>query len=80
MNWLSGARADETRSLLQLYPADLMSAEAYPLPPRKAGHSIGIDGQPCCECLESSTIYPSMSNGRWPLVACRDRLMAAQIR
>ncbi len=34
-NWLACASTDEARSFLQRYPADLMSAEAYPLPPRK---------------------------------------------
>ena len=33
-NWLSCSSTDEARSFLQLYPANTMSAEAYPLPPR----------------------------------------------
>ncbi|SDJ49082.1 Putative SOS response-associated peptidase YedK [Paraburkholderia steynii] len=34
-DWLSCKTTDEARSFLQLYPADAMRAEAYPLPPRK---------------------------------------------
>lgn len=34
-SWLSFRSTDEARSFLNLFPADLMHAEAYPLPPRK---------------------------------------------
>jgi hypothetical protein len=34
-DWLSCSSADEARSFLQLYPAEAMHAEPYPLPPRK---------------------------------------------
>ena len=34
--WLSCRSTDEARSFLRLYPAEAMSAEAYPLPPRTA--------------------------------------------
>ncbi|MEM5402252.1 SOS response-associated peptidase [Paraburkholderia unamae] len=33
-NWLSSRSTDEARSLLNLFPAELMHAEAYPAPPR----------------------------------------------
>jgi putative SOS response-associated peptidase YedK len=33
-DWLSCRSADEARSFLNLYPADEMAAEAWPLPPR----------------------------------------------
>jgi putative SOS response-associated peptidase YedK len=32
--WLASCNTDEARSFLQLYPAEAMRAEAYPLPPR----------------------------------------------
>lgn len=35
-DWLNCRNTDEARSFLNLYPADEMAAEAYPLPPRKA--------------------------------------------
>jgi len=35
-DWLSCRNTDEARSFLNLYPANEMAAEAYPLPPRKA--------------------------------------------
>jgi putative SOS response-associated peptidase YedK len=35
-NWLACKSTDEARSFLQLYPADRMHAEPYPLPARKA--------------------------------------------
>lgn len=34
-DWLGSRSTDEARSFLNLYPADEMAAEAYPLPPRK---------------------------------------------
>lgn len=34
-DWLNAKSTDEARSFLNLYPASEMSAEAYPLPPRK---------------------------------------------
>jgi putative SOS response-associated peptidase YedK len=34
-DWLSCRNPDEARSFLQLYPADAMRAEPYPLPPSK---------------------------------------------
>ncbi|GJH05056.1 SOS response-associated peptidase [Paraburkholderia terrae] len=34
-DWLSCGSPDEARSFLQLYPAEAMRAEPYPLPPRK---------------------------------------------
>lgn len=34
-DWLSCGSPDEARSFLQLYPAEAMQAEPYPLPPRK---------------------------------------------
>jgi len=34
-DWLGSRSTDEARSFLNLYPADEMKAEAYPLPPRK---------------------------------------------
>lgn len=33
--WLNCRSTDEARSFLNLYPAEQMAAEAYPLPPRK---------------------------------------------
>ncbi|SIT45993.1 conserved hypothetical protein [Paraburkholderia piptadeniae] len=33
--WLSCSSTDEARSFLQLYPAEAMHVEPYPLPPRK---------------------------------------------
>ncbi|WP_259295188.1 SOS response-associated peptidase [Paraburkholderia sp. DHOC27] len=33
-DWLSCRNTDEARSFLQLYPADEMQAEAFPMPPR----------------------------------------------
>jgi putative SOS response-associated peptidase YedK len=35
LDWLSCSSTDEARSFLQLYPAEAMHAEPYPLPPRK---------------------------------------------
>ena len=35
-DWLSCKSTDEARSFLQLYPADAMHAEPFPLPPRTA--------------------------------------------
>lgn len=34
-DWLNCRSTEEARSFLQLYPADAMHAEAFPLPPRK---------------------------------------------
>jgi hypothetical protein len=34
-DWLSARSTDEARSFLNLFPAEEMKAEAYPLPPRK---------------------------------------------
>jgi len=34
-DWLASRSTDEARSFLNLYPAEEMKAEAYPLPPRK---------------------------------------------
>ena len=33
-NWLGSNSTDESRSFLNLFPADLMHAEAFPAPPR----------------------------------------------
>jgi hypothetical protein len=33
-DWLSCRNTDEATSFLQLYPADEMDTEAFPLPPR----------------------------------------------
>jgi putative SOS response-associated peptidase YedK len=41
-DWLGCRNTDEARSFLNLFPADEMTAEAYPLPPRKP--SAGITG------------------------------------
>jgi len=35
-DWLACRSTDEARSFLNLFPADEMAAEAYPLPPRKS--------------------------------------------
>ncbi|BCG05528.1 DUF159 family protein (plasmid) [Paraburkholderia sp. PGU19] len=45
-DWLSCRSADEARSFLQLYPAEAMHAEPYPLPPRKAVAKQPEDDQP----------------------------------
>jgi putative SOS response-associated peptidase YedK len=45
-DWLSCGSTDEARSFLNLFPADEMRAEAYPLPPRKPKGSAGDETQP----------------------------------
>jgi putative SOS response-associated peptidase YedK len=45
-DWLSCRNTDEARSFLQLYPADEMHAEAFPLPARTARAKPLDDGQP----------------------------------
>jgi putative SOS response-associated peptidase YedK len=44
-DWLSCRSTDEARSFLQLYPADEMHAEAFPLPPRAPKSKPSEDGQ-----------------------------------
>lgn len=39
-DWLSCKTTDEARSFLQLYPADAMQAEPYPLSPRKPAAKV----------------------------------------
>ncbi|MGT2471648.1 SOS response-associated peptidase [Paraburkholderia terrae] len=44
-DWLSCRNPDEARSFLNLFPADEMAAEAYPLPPRKPPTKPADDAQ-----------------------------------
>lgn len=44
-DWLGSRTTDEARSFLSLYPANLMRADAHPLPPRKPAAAIVDDGQ-----------------------------------
>jgi len=44
-DWLSCHNTDEARSFLQLYPADEMHAEPFPLPPRKPRAMPSDEGQ-----------------------------------
>jgi putative SOS response-associated peptidase YedK len=45
-DWLSWRKTDEARSFLQLYPADEMHAEPFPLPPRTPRPKPPESGQP----------------------------------
>jgi hypothetical protein len=44
-DWLSCRSTDEARSFLQLYPADEMHAEPFPLPPRASKTKSTDEGQ-----------------------------------
>lgn len=44
-DWLSCRSIDEAQSFLQLYPADAMHAESFPLPPRKPKDASGDSEQ-----------------------------------
>ena len=44
-DWLSCRSTDEARSFLQLYPAEEMHAEPFPLPPRASKTKPTDDGQ-----------------------------------
>jgi putative SOS response-associated peptidase YedK len=44
-DWLSCKSTDEARTFLNLYPADAMRAEAFPLPPRRPGNDSTLSGQ-----------------------------------
>jgi putative SOS response-associated peptidase YedK len=44
-DWLACRSTDEARSFLQLYPADKMHAEPYPLPPRALRAKPSADEQ-----------------------------------
>jgi putative SOS response-associated peptidase YedK len=45
-DWLNSKSTDEARSFLNLFPADEMAAEAYPLPPRKPKAEPASDATP----------------------------------
>jgi putative SOS response-associated peptidase YedK len=44
-DWLSSSSTDEARKFLQLYPANEMHAEPFPLPPRKPRATSTDEGQ-----------------------------------
>ncbi|WP_346015745.1 SOS response-associated peptidase family protein [Paraburkholderia sp. PGU19] len=49
-DWLSCRSIDEARAFLQLYPAEAMHAEPFPLPPRKP--KVVVDDDPQTSLIE----------------------------